>query len=49
MNDDTLYVAPEDDRTDYVRDPFQIIKLMFDQVTIPTSLNHQWLIGIVVS
>lgn len=45
QNDDTLYVAPEDVRTDYVRFTFTV---SIHVLTFLSSHNHQWQIGIVV-
>ncbi len=47
QNDDTLYVAPEDERTDYVchRRTLQLDPVL----TISKSHNRQWPTGIAVS
>lgn len=45
QNDETLYVAPEDERTDYVR---LFIHCQGFQAHSLISLNHQWRIGTAV-
>jgi hypothetical protein len=45
QNDDTLYVAPEDERTDYVWFHFF---LFFSSLIISLSLSRQWLTGTTV-
>ena len=45
QNDETLYVAPADERTDYVRDITSLLSLSL----IPRSHNPQWPTSIVVS
>jgi len=45
QNDDTLYVAPEDERTDYVR---HLVHLSRPYPDHPSSLNPRWQIGILV-
>ena len=48
QNDDTLYVAPEDERTDYVCDELCIYHYFFIPDNPPSSRNLRWQIGIVV-
>ena len=44
QNDDTLYVAPEDERTDYVR---HLPQRHYTQLIALPSHNRQWRTGIV--
>lgn len=46
QNDDTLYVAPEDERTDYV---CHLHQLCYAQLMVLLSHNPQWRTGIVES